>query len=105
MDPPHPPYVPLVDSALSMQTPASVASGVMSLLVEESGEGHRLTHAYILLHTDACEYTHNGKPEHSLNLFPSTEKRRLGDVKHWGIGKQRSRLLLLYLLAQQVIES
>lgn len=24
-------------------------------------EGHRLTHAYILLHTDACEYTHNGK--------------------------------------------
>lgn len=49
--------MPLVESTLSMQTPASVASGFMPLLVEESGKDtDSLMHTYwfIHMHVDTC---------------------------------------------------
>lgn len=75
--------MPLVESTLNMQTPASVAKGFTPSLVEESGEGHGLTHAYILVHTHACDPTHTSTRTHfySLNLCPPAEKMKVGRYK------------------------
>lgn len=79
--------MPLVESTLNMQTPASVAKGFTPSLVEESGKDtDSLMHTYWCIHMHVTLHTQahgQGKHEHfySLNLCPPAEKMKVGRYK------------------------